>query len=1084
MHCVSRRFDKRDLEKQKSPIINQQKSVNISLGSTLAESQLHSTDLDNNSLKNTYFATLNDSRQSSGALKDTPQPILIINQQFDSKMKDVLAIEDHEDSPYALENTSQLNQLNEKPLKPTDKVNETQAYYFFTRKKSRCLSPVNSMRRSKKSTNLVKYRNIFDEPALKKPISKSMLLGNKSAKYNQVISHEVACSTQIDKESNEIQVAVCAQQKKNKTFQDVMTASDCDQISQRLILTLIRSKNRDFKAEEYIQLVIKELYELKLDHDHPVKHLFRSLLEYWLKNTSFASVKDYMRRTKSISRQSNEYFTKDQMISNDFIDMETKETQFHGISVTPQDKPVLKKPISKMRRTDQRQCPVDYPSPKRDTESFEKERRIQELETLLKNTVYIVKTAANKQCKDKDIKITKTLIDNIGKVRHSNELKKDLSSSSTEKIQDSINHLISETSISADIAKGLLSVYLDVLLHDGNSLTNTSSQSSSVVTKFEPKCDVQTESVIKKVSKSVTNLKTEKTKPNENVDPGQLYLKDILDKVTTIFSRAKKIDAKSWDSDKSQTESQDGCVTNENQDVDLGMPVKEFLGKKLIYESNDEKTIVIDLSKYDLEHISMVSDPVVKELMSITIKLKEKPQDMGELDRRHFKLEFSESRRSENNSTSDKYLSYVPPNSKTSNDLFNNESRKRSFLELPREFDLKPYLSSTDKTNKSFLVTHESEHSLVLSFDSSNAYHREYFGNDEQQSCYIISFRKDTLPKFHSKKTNIENESNGIVLNSKVEQYQISPTSVFEKPAPRVIDEKFILLLLENLTLLSKNLPSLHKDINSLYLKLKKKHEKVMKACGNSQGLSFLGKIYNEESCTSNIKEAATQYPYNPTSTSDGDNRDMTTNTVTVKFADNNCVLDKGLGAMDFKNTAYSESQTVDSIKNCTDSEIIPKNFKNETMDNYKTNLNKVEVERAPPFPNRFKPISTRERSIAIKRILDSEATHNYHFQSDNNDREIKRKKLTPKVKENIKGISILPPMLKVSNHSQTDKVYIKFLKDRIPQKEMKVYYLYVSNKFGDAKSISMSDYNMDVKQSEELKTLYRCTSEPSFYSG
>ncbi|CAB3232417.1 unnamed protein product [Arctia plantaginis] len=1091
MNCVSRRFGKRDLEKRKSPIINQQKSVNISLGSTLAESQLHSTYLDGNSLKYANLSTLSDSRETSDALKRTSQPNqLVTNQQlFDNMVEDLQAVEDHRDSTSALKNTSQSNQLKVKPSKPTNnKVNETQAYYFFTKKKSRCMSPVNSMRRSKKSTNLVKYRNVFDEPALKKPISKCMLLGNKPVNYHRVISHEVACSTQLDKESNEIQVAVCTQQKKNKTFQDVMTTSDCDQITQRLIMSLIKSKNRDFEAEEYIQLVIKELYELKLDHDHPVKQLFRSLLEYWLKNTSLGSANNQMRRTQSISRQSNDYFTKDQMISNDLIDTDTKQTQFHGISVTLKDKPpVLKKPVSKMTRTDQRQCPVDCPSPKRDTESFEKERRIQELETLLKNTVYIVKTTANKKSKDKDIKITKTLIDNIGKIsRHSDELKKDFSSSSTEKIQDSINHLISETSISADIAKGLLSVYLDVLLHDDSSLTNTSSRSSSVVMKLEPKCEVQTESVIKKVSKSVTNLKTENNKSNENVDPGQLYLKDILDKVTTIFSRAKKVDAKSWDSDKSQTESQDGCVTNEKQEVELGMPVKEFLGNKLIYEIIDEKSIVIDLSKYDLEHISMVSDPVVKGLMSITIKLKEKPQDMGELSRRRLKLEFSESRRLDSDITKDKYLRYVPPNSKTSDELFNKESKRRSFLELPKEFDLKPYLSSTDKANKSFRVTHESEHSLGLSFDSSNAYHREYFDNDDQQSCYIMSFRKDTLAKFQPKKKIQEKESNGLSLNSKVKQYQISPTSVFEKPTPRVIDEKFILLLLENLTLLSKNVPSLHKDINSLYLKLKKKHEKVMKACGNCQGLSFLGKIYNEESCTSNIKQVATQYSYNPTNASEDDTRDITTNTVTVKFADNKRVLDKRLSAVDFKNTAYAGSQTIDNLEKWTDSEIIPKNFKNQATNIYETNLNKVEVERALPHQNRFKPISTRERSTAIKKILDSEATHNYHFQADNNyDRDIKREKLISKVRqEKDKGISILPPLLKVSNQSQTDKVYLKLLKDRLPQKEIKVYYLYVSKKFGDAKSISMSESNMDVKQSDELKTLYRCTSEPSFYSG
>lgn len=1103
MNCVAR-FTKEDLKRRKSP--------NISIGSTEAEKQMHSTDLDV-SIRSAEPPEGND-------LKNIPETL-------------------HERLPET-----------KKHLFLDNKVPPTTAYFFFTRNKSRCSSPNSPMKRSRKSTNLVRYRNLMTEPTLKKPLSKCMLLGNykyRVAKHSdpeKAANKAMACDS-IQKESNEVQVTII----ENKSLQDAMTIADYDIITERLMVSIFQNPKNlpNDEIKLYIKQVIEDLYDAKFMDAHPAKALFRCLLEYWLKNTSNEPIKAAMTQSRSVDRQSNKFFTKDENLSSLYISNASKETQFHGLSeLLVQYK---KKPTSPPRPTttahkSEKRCVPKTHSPRRDTESFEKERKIQELEKLLKNTVYICETTRSTHSKEKDIKITKTLIDNLGKLsprsprsginRQSEQPKNDTSNSSTEKIQDTINHLISDTSIPPDVAKEFLSAYLDVLLNDScKSLTETSSKSSehSAHAKADLSCEVQTEAVIKRVSRSVTTLRTEskeaKLNDMRNVDPGQLYLKDILDKITTIFSRVRKVDDKSssWKNEKSSDDTKSSHFKHEEQKDELGRTVKGYPGKNLIYENYDENSVVIDLSRYDLEHISMFSDPSIKGIMSITIKLKEKPLNIGESKRTQLSLKFADSKQiaAENRKDSrrENWLNFMQPVSTNSNDLFRKKtaSPPHPFIDFPKEFDLKPYLSSSDATSKAYRVTHESEHSLGLSFKSSTSLRgdsnsRQSCDNDGSHSCYVMSFKKESFAKkLQSLKKVRLKECNGVLLSP----HQISPTrsptrqpelSIFEKPTPRVIDEKFILLLLENLSLLSKNIPSLHKDINNLFLKLRKKHDKVIKCCSNIRGLSLLGKIYNEDACRSiNNKDAMTQWDLVPYNAYDRHRdlriKDKAINTSKVVQE----LVDAKISAIDFRLIIDNEVQTVWKSE-----EKVPKVHNDQqAVDNTSlvstlmqtesaTSVPVAELEtteQATSNPNWYQRFCTRDCSMStmIKCVLDSN-TESFRLQPrqssvtptplrDKSKSESKKKKQYKLRQDLIKEIALLSPSFKVSTQSQTDRKGPRSARDRAGiDKDFKVYNLYQSKKFSSTRSSSMTDSNVEVIPSDEMKTLYRCSSDPSYCSG
>lgn len=1091
MNCVAR-FTKEDLKLKTSPTVTP--------GSTDAEKQIHSTDLDINSIR-----TIETVKEDEVVVNSECSPVRYSPVSPDAKRPVFL-----------------------------DKIDT--AYFFFSRNKS-ITSRITVMKKSKKSTNLVKYRNEFAEPTLKRPLSKCMLLGKSNMKLsrNAVTENSTDCSVACDpiqRVSNEVQVTILH----NKVLQDATTTSDSDNITEKLLLSLFQNHTNipTNNAEYYIKQVIKDLYDSKLKDVHPVKALFRSLLEFWLKNTSVEPVKIAMKQSQSIDIQSNNYFTKDQNLSSVYFSNVTKQTQFHGISeMLVQYK--KQHPISENSTLvfkDKSDGPRLNQSTTRRTDSYLKERRIQELERLLKNTVYMCGTIRNDPSKLKDIKTTKTLINNIGKasqrsgIENSSVINNDNSNSSTENIQDTINHLISETSIPPDFAKEFLGAYLDVLLKDESKSTNTSSISSdhsnlSKVFKEDLSCEVQTEAVVRRVSKSITTVKftepevksDEAAKP---IDPGQMYLKDILEKITTIFSKVKQLDEKNREDDKSNANKTSGVLKRKEQKDELGRPVKEYAGKNLIYENFDENTVVIDLTKFDLEHISMFSDPAIQGIMSITIKLKEKPPTIGETKRPHLSLHFADSQRLKKESkkeyaVDDNWIQYIHPTDPKSNEIFqkkkNPKNPNNSFSDNPKQFDLKPYSSSSDATSKAYKVTHESEHSLDLSFNSSNSIRddlniRQSFENKGTQSCYMMSFKKEGMSsKFQSRKKIKLKECSGILLPQRVLSPRRSPIrnkemSVFEKPAPRVIDEKFILLLLENLSLLSKNVPSLHKEINNLYMKLRKKHEKILRTCVNIHGLSLLGKIYDEESGTACKKDARTQCVVVPSLEAYKENSDeKAVNTCHSANINEKGLKDANISAIDLTLLMNSEVQTMSQPEHllmkphcrapsCTDTSLMTNMAERGSINSLELSDVRT-IDNSTSNPNWFRKICTKECSMStiIKRIMDTKKQIP-RVQTPAKEQMVKKKKPLKIIQDIDYAISLLSPAFKVSTQSQTDRKVIRFAREKVLYNDLNVNQLYFSKKFNITRSSSLTESNVEMNPSDELKTLYRCTSDPSYCSG
>lgn len=1003
--------------------------------------------------------------------------------------------------------------------------------FFFSRKKHKVENNMSVMKKSKKCTNIIKYKNLSDEPPLKLLTNECMLLGKYKLKVSKDSCIEkpqyrsIACET-IPKETYEGQSNVV---KKNQSSQNAMTSMDYDRITEDLMVSIFQKQtdgNDTCEVTHYIDEVVRDLYDTKVVPDvNPVKTLFRCLLEYWLKNTSVSQFKEAMISAKSIERQSNKYFTSDKNLSSVFIHMISKQTQCHGLSNVVKKEANTKHfdKITRVEKTHSSKCQ----SPSRDTEkqqnnSFEKEKRIQELEKLLKNTIYVCETQGTNKCREKDIKITQNLINNLGSKKpefNNSEKPPEKSGSSTElpEMQDTINHLINDTAIPPDIAKEFLGAYLDVLLHDETKSATTSLSSDWSDSRESPVCQVQTEPVTKKVFRNVTTVgvpiksSTDNKKSLDNgkpLDPGQVHLKDVLGKITTIFSKVNKNEQGIWEKNKAKLFNDE--VEDATKD-ELGRPLKICSNQNVIYKNIDEKSLVIDLSLYDLEHISIFNDTSIKGMMSITIKLKEKILNSGESKQTHLNMKFADEVKPIVTpvNKSDNWMSLINDGS-TSRDIFHktlsNDNHPCTGVDASNEWiHLKPYSSTSDASSKLYRFLHKSDNSISLK--SSNSMKHITVDNKDLNSCYLMSSKKTALAtKFQSKKKVKLEESFATVLSSKDESPCTSQTArspneltVFEKPTPRVIDEKFILLLLENLKLLSKNVPTLYKDINSLFMKLRKKHEKVVKNCSNIQGLSLLGKIYNEESYVNGSNDKTTQIELELCKKFN-DCKSCGTNTKSIKN-----VTDKVIDTCSLVFLNHIKIQTKVNkddivLLKADENDLKEPKVETKTCNREKMSVSLTEtididsVDQSTYIFNGFKKTT---EDIAIGTVIRyvshyerSPSPHNATAKPNRIKRESQRmKKHTPEMRQNlINELSLLSPSFKVSTHSQTDKQMVRFKmgknKGRKFQKDFNLYQLFFSQKYGLKETSSITIADLDKQSSDDMYTLYRCTSDPATCSG
>ncbi|XP_052741057.1 uncharacterized protein LOC128198674 [Bicyclus anynana] len=776
----------------------------------------------------------------------------------------------------------------------------TQTVLLFPQKYQILNNPV--IRKSKKSTNLVKYKNICEEPPLERQLNTFKILGK--CKGSCETDNINVIKTSI-KNMNTTQADVV--KTVHVGLQHTLPASEYDSVAEKLMITIFQNfksyneSNRNVNIKDYLNQIVKELYDIKLERSdvHPVKNLFRCLLEYWLNNTTHSNFNQINKITKSIERQSNKYFMKDETTSNYIVRSVAKSIQFHGID------DLIKEKVNGCDEVSFEYNGKKYKLPTKSiNNSFDKEKRLstkrrQDLERILKNTVCVCKTVSSGDSRDIDIKITKKMIDsldlNLQKIidRPNEQPYFENSSSSIEfpKIQETMNHLISETSIPPDFAKEFLAAYLD-LLHDSENNHDSPSSSEEKFNVCEPKCDVQAESIQKKVSINLSTTKKSKENDKQNreqlLDPGQLYLKNVLDKIT-IHSSDERVSSISTTVKEKPLKAKPISLNLSfvDKDFDISDSNKMFHPKLITPYLKIQNTIDID----DNANCNINLNPYISSVDSC-----HKDIQINKLELKH----------SWSDGTSN---AHRPP------DLSSNYT--------------KLYHAFYDDENFNQTGLNETQFGAIGNINTTLA--------DDCKSCYIMSLKGTVLTSklMHSKN---DIKMNGNAVNADEQEPSCSSSvrdhqeelSIFEN-IPKLIDEKFILQLLENVCTLSKNLPTLHKDINSLYLKLRKKHEKLLIICNKTRGLGLLGKIYQKD-----IEETGTQCDYNmcpkqksvnnATNTS---NYDFKKSAVDVAIGESNIHLNK---QANFDGSIDVKENNINTIKLMSKNEAVGYNTQTESL--------------------------------------------------------------------------------------------------------------------------------------------------------
>lgn len=538
-----------------------------------------------------------------------------------------------------------------------NKVNLSMACFFAARNKICAEIPSASpMKKSKKCTNMTKYKNINDEPRLVTPFGRYLVLRRydkpkKNAKRNHKLgiydtsgsSGSYSCNTfSTSRETNELRVILDKKDIIETSSHDMVKAhSYYDTITDKLLSIFGGEINNKIEVKSSINRFIRNLYEATVYNTNPVNKILKCLLEFWLKhNTSETKPTNpnTLKYFRSIHIQSSFNITHvDKNVSCMPVNIDVKETQFVDKIYSDLQRTGTNVPNTYLVTSQKFQPHVVH----RDTESFEKERCVQQLERLLKSTVYVCKTARSSQIKERDIKITKKLIDNLEMYSTKTEVEKstdesteNISNSSSElpAIQDTFHHLLSETSLPADLAKEFFNAYLGILRNDvsKSSTTESSAQSSDDAhINEESSCKVQRESVHKSISKGVvTDDILDIIDHGENSNDNNIYLKDIARNLKTLFSNRYWLNRKAAEP-----------ADNEIKD-ELGRSVKDPI-ECLVQEDRDEALLTLDLTKYDLQNITMSKDVDVKGAMSITIKFKENAVQQGELKKGRLNLTFS-----------------------------------------------------------------------------------------------------------------------------------------------------------------------------------------------------------------------------------------------------------------------------------------------------------------------------------------------------------------------------------------------------------------------------------------------------------
>lgn len=1009
----------------------------------------------NTKIKETSESIIND---DSDDAKNNPEEQLMhsTNLEVKSYFESLMSIESIDlhkqksDSSYkkAIPNFQIKYKRNEEKRAKTSKdanVKNEPIVFCFTHKHRSCRNNGKAplLKRSRKSTNMVKYRNVLSEPPLKQPLNRSMLLGKyklKISRHSDARPARVILLNQNLNESNN-------ESKTNITKEKVVD-KEFHKMTEKLVETVFENyaKFENYKSEDhlrsFINRVIAEIYCFSCEQidDHPVKALFKCLLEYWIQNSAFPRLKETVKAVKSISKPSNYYFTKDENTSSLCVHNQSQETQCHDY-------------YDPLRKKKSKQSYIFNPFgltklPK--SESFNKEQQIQELERIIKNTVYYCDNTRTepRESKKDDIQITKILIENIGKDclnQATNEINKVANETELMELQKVINYLLSETSLPVDMVKEIFKAYLNILKNESvdEIASSLSIDTAKNIESNSYKCDVLTDCVQKHISKNInTQSFQDNISFNENLslnNVSEIYLYNVLNKITFKSDNVKI----PWDRN-TQKEKIKEAMQEYKQLKDSAFKMQPDTSKV------DNKNRVLYLSQYN--HISTDNVPLVKEIMSIAIKLEDTPNAEAEISKPdYFIKDKGPLKNLDYKTNSDRLYSTrtVDP----------TDCNKSPFFDYNCTHDnvsIKPFCSSDTLSKECFKKIYEKRWELnnfeYLISDNSNM---TRLSSDafKRQSNLLTLIEKDNIPNTSNKSDvrkeneNVPNFSDNKDLNS------------LKSKLSDIIDEEFKKMLLNKLSTLSKTIPALREDIYKLYHKILEKYDKIDTTISKS-----LHNLENSEAIDRDSKkDTAVQFEVtDPIDEVVKYNATVNTTSFTTLLKTVKCMDDKAENTQHSdKKFEFGNKKTAELPKNAEVKVTVLKEKKSKAVSNQKLYRLKCTRDFTMNTPFKFRKNDKNKRTNIIV-TLKKKSPHKFDSKALKN------------LRKNL---------INDTQRSKTSNPNAHELKDKL-SKDYKFYQQYFNSKYKMKKYSSILTSNTKLVSNGDLKTLYRCSSDRYHKSG
>lgn len=532
-----------------------------------------------------------------------------------------------------------------------------------------------SMKRSRKCTNVVKYRNTNAEPPLQQKASKCMLL----AKYRiKDPIEEVFKKQKLDVEVTESPIPK----------KDTSTHSEFDEITDKLLAVFGKNApiyEKDVNVKTMVGQAVQHLCQTKMSNSHPVQQLFKILLEYYFETSGRLKIPPKIEwKTNEVQAICD---TKDASISAVCYCKDEKDVSVQSSPIKEKDS------IPHVRETS------------------EKELLIQKLEKVLHNTIYLT-DSPDKTSEE----ITKILIENVENIETMQSKNSNRKSNSGSNIHNALYSFIKKTSQSS---KCFLADYFQVLHATTDISANNYKKSRSRTAIKYQLYEVSTRNTYNK--KTECGIQANVNAPSKDacvlcdVNPidGKNYNKrkpkaDDIDKQMLLQGLLRKLSSYMY------------LCKKERVYFDMEKRIQANTAKQSgdkVISSEVGSKISLDISKFNIRDVKVVKSPDIKSPI-VTIMFSENgrksnKQVRGDYCKKHSGL-------NEINSDENERLDYKFLQNQTRNKTHRCPNIYSKYTEL------KPQSSSSNLTGTNPLntsVSERKEFSSEFSCESSK-YHR------------------------------------------------------------------------------------------------------------------------------------------------------------------------------------------------------------------------------------------------------------------------------------------------------------------------------------------------------------------------